>query len=453
MVIFQGRAPRGRLGHGRIARLPLVAEGGGPITILHPTRSSGAVRPVARRAVLLLFLSAAALAAGCAGASRKQAAPPGDVAAVPIAFPSGVRIADDSRRAFELRAPRVLERVRTAAGNGPVHVLALSGGGAGAAFGAGALVGWTGRGTRPDFEIVTGVSSGALIAPFAFLGPAWDEQLTDIFSGERTKKLLQPHWLTVLFHTSVYRGKPLHDLVDRYVTDELLRAVAAEAAKGRQLLVATTDLDKEQTVIWNLGVIAAQGGEGARRLFRDVIIASSSIPGVYPPVIIRVARQGAEFDEMHVDGGTTSALFIAPEVANMLPFDAETLHGAEVYIIVNGQFGASTRTTPVRLVPIVQRSLSTLLQSTSRAAVEVAAGLTQRSGMQLRVTQIPNEYPYSGPLDVEPVRMRALYDYGVRCALQGQLWATPVELLDRLEISRRTPPDAVAECPAPGNHR
>jgi predicted acylesterase/phospholipase RssA len=249
----------------------------------------------------------------------------------------------------------------------------------------------------------------------------------------------------------VYRGRPLFDLVDHYVTDELVREIAAQSARGRLLLVATTDLDKEQTVIWNLGEIAAQKGGGARSLLRDVIIASASVPGVFPPVMIRVSAAGQEFDEMHVDGSTTAALFIAPELANVLPVNSSMLQGASVYLVVNGQFGAATETTPNRTVPILKRSFSAASQSSSRAAVEVALALARRNGMELRVTQIPNDYPYRGPLDADPATMAALFDFGVQCALHDALWATPLEVLDRMEANRPKPPSSSPGCPAPAH--
>jgi hypothetical protein len=396
-----------------------------------------------------LWILLALLATGCAGAPRRSAPPFSDVEAVPVGFPSTVRIVDDTRRAFETRAPKVLDQVRAAAKDQPINVLAVSGGGVGAAFGAGALVGWSREGTRPQFQIVTGVSAGALIAPFAFLGPTWDTQLIELFSGTRTQNLLQPHWISALFRASIYRGKPLADLVDHYVTADLLRAVATEAGKGRLLLVATTDLDREQTVIWNLGVIAAQGGDSARRLFRDVIIASASIPGVFPPVLIRVTKSGMLFDEMHVDGGTTSSLFIAPQMANILPFGSNLLDGANVYLIVNGQFGSRSQSISMRTIPILRRGITAALQSGSFDAVEIALSLAQRNGMRLRVTEIPNDYPYLGPLNAQPSNMKALFDFGERCARAQQLWATPVELLDRVELSRQVPADAPSICPRP----
>jgi len=157
---------------------------------------------VVARATWIICSLVALFASGCAGSIRRDAPHVGEVDAVPVGFPNTVRISNDSRSAFEARSPKILEQIRTAAGGSPVNILALSGGGVGAAFGAGALVGWTRSATRPDFQVVTGVSAGALIAPFAFLGPGWDDKLADIFSGSRTQHLLQSHWTGVLFGAS-----------------------------------------------------------------------------------------------------------------------------------------------------------------------------------------------------------------------------------------------------------
>ena len=235
------------------------------------------------------------------------------------------------------------------------------------------------------------------------------------------------------------------------MTLDLLRAIAAQAAAGRQLLVATTDLDKMRTVIWNLGIVAVRGGEEARRLFRDVIVASASIPGVFPPVLFRVVEGGVEYDEMHVDGGTTTALFIAPEIAGLLPVDSSILRGANAYVIVNGQFGAGAETTPVSTVRILRRSITAALQSSSRASVEIALSVAERNGMDLRVTEIPNDYPFEGPLDVDPARMRALFDFGSRCARQQQLWATPRQMLERVELAHTAGSAGQTRCPSPDN--
>src|SRR5580698_9357181 len=282
---------------------------------------------------LALFLTLSA----CTTVARREAPLLTSRDAAPAGFPREVMYVDDGRQDYEGDGARLLWRIRQSAAGGRINVLALSGGGSGVAFGAGALVGWTKSGTRPEFQIVTGVSAGALLAPLAFLGPSWDPVVIESFSGAQTQHLLQSRWIHALFGASVYRGEPLVELIDRYVSDNMLRAVAAESARGRLLLVATTDLDHERTVIWDMGRIAAEGGERGRRLFRDVLVASASVPGVFPPVMIRVREEGVEFDEMHVDGGTTSPFFIAPASAPMSPEDMQALEGATVYVIVNGQ--------------------------------------------------------------------------------------------------------------------
>ena len=393
--------------------------------------------------VVLLSLCA------CSTAARRQAPLLTSRDAVPAGFSHEVMYVDDGRQDHDADATRLLSRIRQSAAGGHINVLALSGGGSGIAFGAGALVGWTRSGTRPEFQIVTGVSAGALLAPLAFLGPGWDHTVTEAFSGAQTQHLLQSRWIRALFGASVYRGEPLVELVDRYVTDDLLRAVAAESSRGRLLLVGTTDLDHERTVIWDMGRIAAEGGERARRLFRDVLVASASIPGIFPPVLIRVREGGVEFDEMHVDGTTTAPFFIAPETGPLSSQELQALEGATVYVIVNGQLGGTTMTTPVRTVSIVRRGVDAALESSSRTAVEVALSVSNQAEMTLRVSEIPDDYPYTGWLDMGRANMGALFDFGMRCAAQNGLWDSAAHALARSKQASFSPPGAPASCPAP----
>lgn len=311
----------------------------------------------------------------------------------------------------------------------PLSLLALSGGGAGSAFGAGALVGMTRAGTRPRFDLVTGISAGALLAPFAFLGSEWDAELTEAFGGGAATGLLRSRGLASLFRPGVYRGEPLVRLVDRFVTERLVRAVAAEAASGRVLLVATTNLDSAETVVWDMGAIAARGGEEGRRLFRDVLVASSSIPGVFPPVLLRVGSNGEQFDEMHVDGGTTTPFFITPEAGLFQIQPHDLLRRARVYVVINGQLGVTPATTSASPIPVVSRSFSTALIHSSRKSLELVAALSQRLDLGLRLSAIPSRYPYNGALDFSPEAMRGLFEYGKRCAESGRLWMTTDEAI------------------------
>jgi hypothetical protein len=378
-------------------------------------------------------LLAALSVAACATAPRKPAPPSRVGPAAPTGFPATVRSIGSDRRFFVEHMEELRQRVKAARGSGPINILALSGGGAGGAYGAGALAGLSRRGERPQFAVVTGVSTGALIAPFAFLGPAWDAQLKDAFASARTEHLLRSRGIAALFRPGVYQGKPLIELVDHYVTDELIQQSARESAKGRMLLVATTDLDKEETVIWDMGAIASHGGEAARTLFRDVLVASASIPGLFPPVLIHVSDSQHSYDEMHVDGGTSVPFFFTWEIAQILNFPAEDLKGANLYVIINGQLGTTPQTTAEKTIPIMKRSFSTELMHAMRTTLELSVEFARLYGMNLQFSRIPPNYPFQGPLNFQPRAMQALFEYAAGCAANGKFWTTPDQVMARIE--------------------
>src|SRR6266404_3828713 len=236
----------------------------------------------------LAVMLCTALLCACATVPRKPAPPVLFANVTPSGFPETVRFLGLDRGFMVAHAGETLSRLREAAHGETLNILALSGGGAGGAFGTGALVGLTRRGDRPQFQIVTGVSVGALIAPFAFLGPEWDQATVEALGPDRTARLLQSRGLGLLFRPGPYRSEPLVDLVDHLVSRRLIEAVATEAARGKVLFVATTDLDKQEAVIWDMGAIAAHGGEAARVLFRDVLVPSAILFVLLPPILIRV---------------------------------------------------------------------------------------------------------------------------------------------------------------------
>lgn len=405
--------------------MSVQAGAGNQVVTTKPSRGAQPAR--------LVCLLAALSVAACATESRRPAPATRLGPAAPTGFPATVRSLGSDSRFFVAHLEELRQRVKAARGSGPFNILVLSGGGAGGAFGAGALAGLSRRGERPQFAMVTGVSTGALLAPFAFLGPAWDTQLKDAFINARTAHLLRPRGIAALFRPGVYEGKPLMELVDHYVTDELIQEIARESAKGRVLLVATTDLDKEETVIWDMGAIASHGGEAARTLFRDVLVASASIPGLFPPVLIHVSEGQNSYDEMHVDGGTSVPFFFTWEVVPLLPLPAPDLKGANLYIVINGQLGTTPQTTRERAIPILKRSFSTGLMHAMRTALELNVEFARLYDMNLQFSRIPPGYPYQGPLNFQPSAMQALFDYAARCAANGQFWTTPEQLLPRIE--------------------
>jgi len=248
------------------------------------------------------------------------------------------------------------------------------------------------------------------------------------------------------------RSAALTALVDHYVTRDLIKAVAKEASSGRLLWVATTDLDKEETVIWDLGAIAMRGGEPARRLFRDVLVASASIPGVFEPVLIHVQQGGRLYDEMHVDGGASTSLFIAPVAAYFALLDQRALDGARVYVLINGQIIEEPETTPFKLGSIVARTFSVALKHMSRAQVVAVDQFADKYRMSVQSTYLPFDYPKYSSSDFRASTMRPLFEYGARCAESGRLWTTMDETMATVAAaapaSTRTPPvDEEVVCP------
>ncbi len=382
----------------------------------------------------LLVLCACLCGLSACTLPRRAASPALFAVASPAGFPSDIRYYSADWHRLDTRVAQQLQRIRAAAPDGRVNILALSGGGAVGAFGAGALVGLTHRGERPEFEVVTGVSTGALIAPFAFLGPEWDAQLEDAFCGERARRLLHPHWLRALLRpTGVYEAGSLAQVVDHFVTMELLQAVARESSRGRLLEIATTDLDKQETVIWDMGAIASRGGESARRLFRDVLLASASVPGVFPPVLLHVQEGGVTYDEMHVDGSTTVPFVGAPESLFFSSLPLESLRGSRIFVLVNGQLASAPRTTRYRTVPILSASFSAALKHMSRMQLASTAEFARNHGMKLEFTAIPMDFPPVSPLDFRARTMKSLFNYGLRCAEQGRLWTTVDQAISRAD--------------------
>ena len=269
------------------------------------------------RTALIVLVAAVALQ-GCASEPVRHPLPAtrSEQALVP-GLPADVRYwGDDPSAAFRdwLAVPDdKLDACCAGLMDQPHNYLVVSSGGVEGAFGAGLLVGWTAAGTRPEFQVVTGVSAGAMIAPFAFLGSAYDGTLHEIYSSFSSKDLVERRGLLqALEGDSVMDTAPLRRLIDRYLGDDEVAQIAAEGRKGRKLLIGTTNLNAGRPVVWDVTRIAGSGAPNARHLIGDLILASASIPGVFPPVLIGVESGGVRYDEVHVDGGVTAQLFLGP---------------------------------------------------------------------------------------------------------------------------------------------
>ncbi|WP_426040942.1 patatin-like phospholipase family protein [Brevundimonas sp. TWP2-3-4b1] len=305
--------------------------------------------------------------------------------------------------------------------DGRLDFIALSGGGSNGAFTAGLMKGWSETGERPDFEVVTGVSTGALAAPFVFLGPDYDDELAEAYTGGAAAGLLQSRGLGALIGSGIYKSAPLRSLVERFVTEDVLRAVAAEYAKGRVLLVATTDLDSQRGVSWDLGAIATQGTPQALELFRSVLVASASIPGAFPPVLIQSDNAGLRFEEMHVDGGVAAPFLAVPETLWSFEEPSDTLRGARFYVVVNGRTSPSFGITKDTPQGVLGRSIDILLRASLVTTLAGNHAFADRNDLFFRYAALPDDSEASA-LDFSPESMSAVYEIGRQGAISGAAW-------------------------------
>ena len=308
------------------------------------------------------------------------------------------------------------------------NYLALSGGGGDGAYGAGILNGWTAAGTRPEFTLVSGVSTGALIAPFAFLGPAYDSYLTDIYTSGVAGTLVQsPSFVNVLFGSGLFGDGRLRDLIGRYVNADLLSAIAAEHAKGRRLLVVTTNLDSQRAVIWNMGAIAASGAPNAVDLFRDVLTASASIPAVFPPQLIDVQAENSAFQELHVDGSVVTPVFTLPQALLLKEGKLRTAGRANIYIVINGKLEPEFDVTANNTLAIVGRSFTTASRARSRATLATTYAFTRTNNIGFNLTYIDSSAPTTTDArGFDTAYMRSLYNTGYEKARGGSFWERSV---------------------------
>lgn len=345
-------------------------------------------------------------------------------------FP-GVRLSvDEADEALRNVADR-LAPMRPLLGGTDFNILALSGGAAGGAFGAGALVGLTKAGTRPEFAIVTGVSTGALIAPFAFLGPKWDDRLADAYVGGHAAELLSLKRLGPTLGPSLFRGDSLDGLVAPFIDLEMIEAVAREHAHGRRLLIATTNLDSQKATIWDMGAIATHGGEAALRLFREVLVASATLPGLFPPKLIDVEAPDGEggkarYQEMHADGGIAAPLFLMPDALLRWRELGQRLRRGRVYVIFNTVLDPSPRTTAPGVTSIMGRSFETMLRFSYRQALSVAAGFCARHNLPLWAASIPATFSDFNMMKFETAVMKRTFDDAEALAISGRLWSSAI---------------------------
>src|SRR5260370_5329012 len=275
-------------------------------------------------------------------------------------------------------------------------VLVLSGGGMYGAFSAGVLAGWSQTGTRPTFHCVTGVSTGALIATLAFLGPQYDDALAQIAADMHASKIYRMRRpVSILWSASLASSEPLEKLIASVADADMLRAVAKAHAEGRRLYVGATNLEARRLVVWDMGAIASRGDAEALKLFRTVLLASCAIPAFFPPVPIEVEIDGQQYTELHVDGGASASLFLRlPDLkpGQSLPQGRRPLAGSNLYIIVAGKLYADPAPLRLGFIPLSGSSLTSLVYAEARGDLYSLFTGSLVSGLKYQLAALPPDF-------------------------------------------------------------
>lgn len=314
--------------------------------------------------------------------------------------------------------------------------LTISGGGANGAFSAGLLIGWTESGMRPSFHLVTGVSAGAMIAPFAFLGSDYDDVLLKFYSSVRRDRIYRANPLSgLLFGSALYDTAPLKRLLAKFITPQIIRAIAEQYRIGRSLYIITTHFDALRPMAWNIGAIADRRGDRAIQLIRQIILASAAIPVLFPPVPIEFEIDGKRFTELHVDGGVSQHVFAYPSQIHVDRLDKAMglTFRRRIFVIRNGNVQSRYDPAPVTVGSIAERTLNAILQNQANGDTERIYHLARRDGIEFNMIAIPEEFRADKSIDFEPEYMDALATLGRNIGRRGNFWQDrpPAEQTER----------------------
>ncbi len=382
----------------------------------------------------LSLCSLAVLIGGCAADMiAREAVPAGLVEQASITDLEHARFWGDSKpSAYKELTERRIATIRKVYGekaskvSRTANILTLSGGGSDGAYGAGLLVGWTEHGDRPQFDFVTGISTGAMMAPLAFLGSKYDPQLKEAYTTLSDSDVATPQIFAAVIGTadSLADTAPLKALVAKYMTAEMLTEIAEEHRKGRILMIGTTNLDAQRSVIWDIGAIAASGSPDSLNLIRQIILASAAIPGAFPPVEINVTADGKQFQEMHVDGGVTRQVFLYPP--GYSPKAVDKAIGWKVkrrlYIVRNTKIDPEFAVTKDNLIPIAARSISTLIKTQGIGDLYQIYTTAKRDGVDYNLAYIPSDFTVVAKSGFDKAYMNALFQRGYELGRAGYKW-------------------------------
>ena len=376
----------------------------------------------------LLLLAALTVTAGCAVIAPRNVLPQAVANQTEIDGFDNIRFWGDGSGAeignamhMDLHSPQSRLALAGEQRHPVSNLLAISGGAEKGAFGAGLLVGWSEAGDRPSFDLVTGVSSGALIAPFAFLGRERDGQLREIFTSYGRQDIFTFNVPNLLEGAALVDNAPLAGLIEKYVDDEMISEIATERRKGRLLLIGTTNLDTQRPVLWDMGRIAMSTNPEAKALFRKILLASSALPGIFPPVRIQVKLGQQSYDELHVDGGITRQVFFVPPALSLNASGQRTVK-PRLYIIRNGRIDPEWQPVNENLLAITQRSLTTLIKNQGIGDLYRIYSETRRDGIDFNLASIPSDVSETNNKPFDQTYMASLFDRGYALASRHYTW-------------------------------
>ena len=308
-----------------------------------------------------------------------------------------------------------------------IDILALSGGGSFGAFSCGVLNGWDAAGTRPTFKLVTGISTGSLIAPFAFLGGKYDQKIGQLYTSINTANIMKKESLWSIATGTPYAADnaPLAEMIERIIDEEMLQDIAKAHSEGRRLFIGTTNLDAQRQVIWNMGAIASSGHPDALELFRRIMLASAAMPVAFPPSMIEVEAGGSIYDEMHVDGGVTTEVFYYGDL-----IDIDQAHKTlnvkkpkvRIFIMRSGQLKHQYKEVDLKIFSIAGKAVTSLTSTQAIGDLYRIYTITQRDGTDYNLGSVPADYVSQAKEPFDPDDLKRLYDLGYKIAISGYPW-------------------------------
>ena len=322
----------------------------------------------------------------------------------------------------------------------PFIALTLSGGGSRGAYGAGVLSGWTKRGDRPQFDVVTGISTGSLMATHVFLGPDYDDDL-EIYKHISNDDVFERHGilstlLSVRRSPAAFDTTPLRETLLTIISEETLDLVAAEHRKGRRLFIGSTNLDANVFTVWDMGVIADSDRPDRLQHYVDIVMASAAFPIAFPPIYIEVEGEAGTYTQMHGDGGIRETVFFFNYGLFedfRLVLEAEGITDSDfkedLYLLINGPIVSTGTKTykPVdgNMVAVADAAVTSLMTKVTQGSIYRLWVLAMAHGADFHISFVPPDYTFStGSLNFDPREQTSLFELGYQQALEGTAWAT-----------------------------